>query len=126
MKVLKTIAAATTLVLFSIPVIASTSLIQNSNYSVQASDRTVTTQAFDTREEAYSEGLHVLNVLETSKPEELHKALRVMAWSPIEISSLRIEDNGYVTVKEMMSSDGNIEYRANINVRFKHLRHDNK
>ncbi|MGR5062286.1 DUF3316 domain-containing protein [Photobacterium sp. DNB22_13_2] len=125
MKSLKTIAAATTLVLFSLPSMASTPLIAGSKYSVQSNERVITTETFDTRQDAYAEGLQVLNVLEESKPAELHKMLRVMAWGPKEISSLRIQDNGYVTVDEMMSSDGNVEYRANVNVRYEHFRYDN-
>lgn len=125
MKSLKSIAVATTLVLFSLPSMASTPLIAGSKYSVQSNDRVINTVTFETREAAYAEGQHMLNVLETSKPAELHNMLRVMAWGPKEISSLRIQDNGYVTVDEMMGSDGNIEYRANVNVRYEHLRYDN-
>ncbi|PSU34246.1 DUF3316 domain-containing protein [Photobacterium lutimaris] len=125
MKLLKSIAVATTLVMFSLPSMASTSLLPGSKYSVQSNERVINTTTFETRDAAYAEGQHVLNVLETSKPEELHKMLRVMAWGPQEISSLRIQDNGYVTVDEMMSSDGNVEYRANVNVRYEHFRYDN-
>ncbi|MCW8331385.1 DUF3316 domain-containing protein [Photobacterium sp. SDRW27] len=124
MKSLKSLLVVTSLVLFSVPSMA-TSLVPGSKYSVETNQRTLVTPANDSKENAYAEGQQMLNELQQSNPAELGNILKVIAFQPKERASLQIKDNSYVTVQESMNTAGEIEYHGLVNVQYEHLRYDN-
>ena len=124
MKTVKSLLVAASLVVLSLPVTAS-SLVPGSKYSVETNSRTLVSQENNSKEDAYATGKKMLDELKHSQPSELRSVLNVSTFQPKELASLQLKDNSYVTVEESMNTDGNIEYRALVNVQYQHLRYDN-
>ncbi|MGF1702309.1 DUF3316 domain-containing protein [Photobacterium makurazakiensis] len=125
MKSVKSLLVATSLVMFTLPAMA-TPLNAGGNYSIETNQRTLVTQAVESKEAAYAESLQLLNVAKQSSPSELRTLLKVSAFHPKELRSLSLMDGSYITVQEIMNEQGHIEYQGAVKVQYQHLSYDGR
>ena len=101
------------LVVSSILLISSTSAHANS-FEVHLKDQ-LTTETADNFAEAYQRAVEKLSLLKSVSPEELTAVLNVES-TTLNESSIRLEDDSFITVHERMDADGEFSYIGVINI----------
>ena len=115
MKTIQTI-IATSILLASVNASAG-SIVQRTE------TETLTTTAAATKAQAYQRGIEKLSQLTSSSGKQLDQKLRVHS-GYIDINTLKVNDGGFVTIQERMSSSGNLEYIGVVNVKFSYTDRD--
>ena len=86
---------------------------------------TLTTVAAATKAQAFQLGIDKLSQLASSSGQQLDRKLRVHS-GYADIDTLKVNDGGFVTIQERMSSRGQLEYVGIVNVDFSYTESDNE
>ncbi|MCK6264497.1 DUF3316 domain-containing protein [Vibrio sp. ZSDE26] len=117
MKLIKTALMATSLTVLSANVFAGQYFSTSGNLVERSGTRTIQTEPVGTAQEAYKLGLEQLQSLNNSTPQELIRDLRI-ASIDIDRRKVHLNENGYITVKELMNADGELLYKGQVNVSY--------
>lgn len=70
----------------------------------------------ESRALAVSKGHEIMFDLESKKPVQLSRVLRIPS-SKLDVRSIKVDDS-FITVQELESHSGDIKYQANVNVKY--------
>ncbi|AZL86383.1 DUF3316 domain-containing protein [Aliivibrio salmonicida] len=114
MKSLKTLALSAVIILASSNAMANPAVISG-HYLNKASHTILHTDHVTTKQAAYNQALTQLNKLDNSSPSELQKILKV------DSQNVQLDNQSYITVKETMNMQGQIQYTGLIHANYHYL-----
>ncbi len=116
MKTIKNVLLASSMLILSANVLASTSIY--GNYGVHHDSKVINTQAVETKEAAYTLGLEKLEQLKSDSGSELSNEFVVSTGSFQEKNSVALDDGAYITIQESMNEQGQLVYNGLVNVSY--------
>ena len=121
MKTIQTI-IATAILLASVT--TSAAVFNNGGSSTSRTESgTFITAMAGTKAQAYQLGQDTLDDLQSSSHQQLAAKVGVHSGHP-NLDTLHMDDGAFITVEERMSSSGNLEYVAIVNIKFSYLQVD--
>ena len=114
MKTFQSMVIVASIILVSTSVTAEP-LRTSINKRAQTDSNTLEMNAESSKQAAYQLGLRKLTQLKAMPPKKLNRALHVGS-SRIDVKTLHLEGNGYVTVEERMDTDGKPNFVSVVHV----------
>ncbi|MEL7293788.1 DUF3316 domain-containing protein [Vibrio sp. HN007] len=117
MKLLKKTLVATTLTILSAYTLAGQYVPTSGSQVERYGTRTFETKTVQTKSEAFQLGLTQLRQLSMDSPVMLSKKLKIQGLD-VDKRKVHLNDDGYVTVIELMNTQGQLSYKGVVEVSY--------